>query len=386
MYARVINSSIGRISSRTGLSTAGRSTLSAFIIARQQPLKCTGNNSRSISSCSGPWSKHSAVLADIRRSTGSRTLNGVRFSSTLSNQTETLGVAPLAATPEITLETSSALANTAVTEAATATAASGVSEAAANAALHIGDFKAMGLVNYTPVGAVEALLEATQVWTGMPWWLTIPAVTILVRAAMVPIMAAQQRNTVALHNVNPEMEIVKKKLLRSQRDKDSASIAIHSQEIRTLFEKHNVSPVRTLFLSMSQIPVFLSFFMALRSMSEIPVPQLTVGGLWWFENLAAADPTYVFPILSSLSFLVTSELNMYFNPNVAMSPNLKLAMRILPAAMVWFTASFPVSLHIYWLTSSIFSILQILAFRAPWVRNFLRIPETIQHAKAFVRK
>ena len=33
-------------------------------------------------------------------------------------------------------------------------------------------------------------------------------------------------------------------------------------------------------------------------------PGLTTGGAAWFTDLTAADPTYIFPVITSLSFLV----------------------------------------------------------------------------------
>lgn len=46
-----------------------------------------------------------------------------------------------------------------------------------------------------------------------------------------------------------------------------------------------------------QAPVFISFFIALREMANLPVPSLQTGGLWWFQDLTVSDPIYVLPLV-----------------------------------------------------------------------------------------
>ena len=47
----------------------------------------------------------------------------------------------------------------------------------------------------------------------------------------------------------------------------------------------------------SQAPIFISFFIALREMANLPVPSLQTGGLWWFQDLTLSDPIYVLPLV-----------------------------------------------------------------------------------------
>ena len=57
-----------------------------------------------------------------------------------------------------------------------------------------------------------------------------------------------------------------------------------------------------------QIPLFISFFIGLRKMAQLPVESMTMGGLAWFTDLTIYDPYYVLPISASLTMLATIEV------------------------------------------------------------------------------
>lgn len=65
-------------------------------------------------------------------------------------------------------------------------------------------------------------------------------------------------------------------------------------------EKHNVHPLKSLVVVLTQIPVWITMSLTLRTMTGYfgSLPQhgfLTEGGPW-FQNLAATDSTLVLPI------------------------------------------------------------------------------------------
>ncbi|XP_078741257.1 mitochondrial inner membrane protein OXA1L-like [Lampetra fluviatilis] len=79
-------------------------------------------------------------------------------------------------------------------------------------------------------------------------------------------------------------------------------------ELTSFYKKHKINPLKCFLVPMVQMPIFLSFFMALRKMAELPVPSMEVGGALWFNNLTAADPFYVLPIASTLTMLAVLEV------------------------------------------------------------------------------
>jgi YidC/Oxa1 family membrane protein insertase len=98
-------------------------------------------------------------------------------------------------------------------------------------------------------------------------------------------------------------------------------------KIVALFKENNVSPLRSLVPLLTQMPLFISFFLALRAMADAPVctwtsaslfavsrsllsqiESMTTGGMLWFTSLCAPDPLYVLPVLASGFMMATVEV------------------------------------------------------------------------------
>ncbi|KAG9072741.1 Mitochondrial inner membrane protein oxa1l [Linnemannia hyalina] len=269
----------------------------------------------------------------------------------------------------------------------TATTTSVISEVAAQnaesitqVAMKYGDLKAMGLVNFTPVGALETFLEAVHISTGLPWWATIAASTVMIRTALVPFIVKLQGNTARLHNVKPQLERLTENMKLAKETNDTAALARFSAQTQELFAKNDCNPLKSLMLPLLQAPVMISFYLALRDMANLPVPQFREGGINWFTDLTIADPTYVLPVVSSLGFLAIMELGSEAG-GVAQPKAMKNVMRVMAVAMVPLTMNFPSAIFVYWLTSNFFTAGQILFFKAPAVRKFFNIPQLINHPK-----
>ncbi|KAF9942376.1 Mitochondrial inner membrane protein oxa1l [Modicella reniformis] len=273
-----------------------------------------------------------------------------------------------------------------VTEGAAATS-SAISELAAQnaetisqVAMKYGDLKAMGLVHFTPVGALETILEAVHISTGLPWWGTIAVTTVLIRTALLPFIVKLQGNTARLHNVKPQLDRLTQNMKLAQENNDTAALARFSAQTQELFAKNDCNPLKSLMLPLLQAPVMISFYLALRDMANLPVPQLKEGGMLWFTDLTVADPTYVLPVASSLGFLAIMELGTELG-GVSQPKAMKNFMRFMAVAMVPLTMSFPSAIFTYWLTSNVYTTGQILFFRVPAVRRFFNIPQLIDHPK-----
>ena len=66
-------------------------------------------------------------------------------------------------------------------------------------------FASLGLNNYSPVGLIQASMEFIYNTTGMPWWGAIVASTICLRVLFVPLTVFLQKNSIRMHNVNPQV-------------------------------------------------------------------------------------------------------------------------------------------------------------------------------------
>ncbi|ORZ06012.1 60Kd inner membrane protein-domain-containing protein [Absidia repens] len=249
------------------------------------------------------------------------------------------------------------------------------------AAAQIGDFKAMGLCNFTPVGGLEAMLEAVHVTMGLPWWGSIALATVIVRTALLPLIIKLQGNNARLMNINPEVTRIMNNLKTAQAEGDAVATGKYSHEISDLFKKNNCHPMKSLGLPLIQMPVMISFFMALRAMADLPVPGMAEGGMSWFTNLTAQDPYYILPAVSAAGMLAVLEAGTEAGAATPQSKGMKTFMRGITVLTVPFTAWMPSGVFVYWITSNIYSIAQILALKNPSVRSALNIPQLIKPAK-----
>jgi len=262
--------------------------------------------------------------------------SSIRFYTTPTQQTESapatidssVATAPITS-PDVTANVADVVSNAPTSEAITAAAA------------QIGDFKAMGLCNYTPVGALEAALEAIHVSTGLPWWAAIAAATVAIRICMIPLNIKVQRNNARVSNINPDLQRIMNNVSEAKKAGDQVAIAKYSQQAQQLFKDNGCHPAKSLLLPVVQAPVMISFFMALRAMAELPVPGFLDGGLAWFTDLSVKDPYYILPILSSagmLAILETGSETGAANPQAAGMKNFFRGMTVL---MIPFTAWMP---------------------------------------------
>ncbi|KAI7902832.1 60Kd inner membrane protein-domain-containing protein [Cokeromyces recurvatus] len=251
-------------------------------------------------------------------------------------------------------------------------------DAIVDAASRIGEFKALGLCNFTPVGGLEAMFEYIHVYSGLPWWGTIAVATVIIRSALLPLMIKIQRNNAKLMNINPEVTRIMNNLKEAQATGDTLAVSKYSSQIQTLFKKNKCHPLKSMGLPLIQMPVMISFFMAIRGMAEIPVPGLQDQGLWWFTDLAAKDPYYILPVVSAAGVMAVLEAGTEAGAANPQSKGMKNFFRGLSVVMVPFTAWMPSGVFIYWITSNFFSIGQILALKNPTIREFLNIPKLVK--------
>ncbi|KAI9292491.1 hypothetical protein K502DRAFT_343875 [Neoconidiobolus thromboides FSU 785] len=246
----------------------------------------------------------------------------------------------------------------------------------------IGDYASFGLCNYTPVGGIEKILEFFDLGLHMPWLASIGITTIVIRTLLLPLIINLNKSATKMANVKPEMDAITAKINRAKKDQDHYELALQSQNLRTLFKKHDLKPFRMMLIPVVQAPVMISFFLALRALADVPIPSLLDGGYLWFTNLAVADPYYILPTISSLGFLAVFEMGSELGAASQQQPKwMKTFMRVVSLGMIPVTCTMPAVVFLYWIPSSLFSMVQIYALNNSRVRKMLKMPELIKQLK-----
>nr|XP_015309051.1 PREDICTED: mitochondrial inner membrane protein OXA1L isoform X2 [Macaca fascicularis] len=192
-------------------------------------------------------------------------------------------------------------------------------------------FAELGLGSHTPVGLIQNLLEFMHVDLGLPWWGAIAA----------------------FYKASSEMALYQK--------------------------KHGIKLFKPLILPLTQAPIFLSFFIALREMANLPVASLQTGGLWWFQDLTVSDPTYVLPLVVTATMWAVLELGAETGVQSSDLQWMRNVIRVMPLIALPVTMHFPTAVFIYWLSSNLFSLGQVSCLRIPAVRTVLKIPQRVVH-------
>ena len=152
-------------------------------------------------------------------------------------------------------------------------------------------------------GRIQELLEWVHLTTGLPWWATIGSVVIAVRIALLPIMVKGIANNARLAHIQPKMMANIAKIKKANQERNQLEAQRLQLETKQLFVDHNCGPLRGLIPPLVQMPLFVTFFFALRGMAGAGLPDFKTGGLSWFMDLGAPDPYYILPVLSSAATL-----------------------------------------------------------------------------------
>lgn len=243
---------------------------------------------------------------------------------------------------------------------------------------HAGEVVPAFETSWYPSHGVVHLLDYVQGMTGAPWWVTIVGVTCVLRTFMLPVIVMQMRNAAKLQIVRPHMTKFQEKLKMASANGDTALLERYQVQMKQLFVDHDIKLWKNFVGILVQAPVFMSFFFGLRAMStHTPYySSLTTGGDYWFTDLTVPDATYVLPVICSLTFIATIELNAEVQVDDRMKM-MKNVMRFMGVMMVPITVSFPQAMLMYWVTSNCYSVVYGVALKAG-LRDALGIPAAPQ--------
>nr|ABF93648.1 60Kd inner membrane protein, expressed [Oryza sativa Japonica Group] len=252
-----------------------------------------------------------------------------------------------------------------------------------------GEVAAAAADSFAPVAALQHLIDGVHSLTGLNWWACIALTSLLIRTLTVPLLLNQMKATAMrpeIEAINLEMRTISSTRIAgneksSTRVTDEGSMSTDPQsmlegkrKLGELFLRHGVTPLTPLKGLFIQAPIFMSFFFAISNMVE-KVPSFKGGGIYWFTDLTTPDELLILPMLTSLTFLVTVELNMQDgmegNP---MLKTMKNFSRVMAVLTIPFTMSFPKAIFFYWVTSNLFSLGYGFVLRKPAVRSFLDLP------------
>ena len=199
------------------------------------------------------------------------------------------------------------------------------------------------------VNVMGAVLLYFHQTLGVPWWLAIVMLTVIVRSLLFPLTVKQVKSMRAMQDLKPQMDRVRAQF------KDNPQR--QREEMAKLYQDQGVNPLGGCLPILVQMPIFIGIFYVIRKFGGTPgrtppeYESFTQGGILWFQDLSQADPYYLLPIISALTMLAATEITI---KNV--DPQQRWLMRLLPIGFTAFLLNFPAGLFVYWITSNLVTL------------------------------
>ncbi|XP_038222040.1 mitochondrial inner membrane protein OXA1L [Zerene cesonia] len=242
-------------------------------------------------------------------------------------------------------------------------------------------FASLGLGGWGPVGIVQNCMEYLHVTLDVPWWGAIVCGTLVVRVLMFPLVILSQRNSAVMNNYLPEIQTLQLKMTQARQTGNQLEAARYAQEMMRFMKEKGLNPLKNLLVPLAQAPLFISFFMGLRSMANCPVESMMHGGLWWFTDLTVPDQYFILPLITSATMWVTIEMGVDGGRLDAQNMQvMRYVLRAIPVIMLPFTINFPGAILVYWCSTNFISLLQVGFLKMPRVREYFKIPPLIKHS------
>jgi len=233
----------------------------------------------------------------------------------------------------------------------------------------------MFISGYIPVfkqliDAFDAVIRFFHDNFGFSWGLSIIALTVCVRALLVPLTLKQFKSMQSLQRLAPEI----KKLQEKYKD-DKQRL---NQEMMKFYQENKVNPFGSCLPLLMQMPVFISLFYMLRKDLKLDIcgppllrylgqhPHATLTGTYcntvdpgsakflFIPDLTAPATGWVLIVL--LALYVGSQLASSLLMSVTADKNQRYLMLALPFVFVLFVRTFPAGLLVYWITTNVWTV------------------------------
>ena len=208
----------------------------------------------------------------------------------------------------------------------------------------------------------HAFLEFFHDQVGLGWGAAIVALTITVRAVLLPLTYKSSKGMIRLQQLAPEM-----KSLQTKYKQDPQRL---QQETMKFYKENQVNPFASCLPMIAQLPVFLALFYMLQADLRRDICPAINQGLAKPKPCGETDASSFFfipdltdratgSVLVALIVLyVGSQLVSTLLMSTTTDRNQRLIFLALPFVFIAFIWQFPAGLLLYWITTNVWTILQ----------------------------
>jgi YidC/Oxa1 family membrane protein insertase len=247
----------------------------------------------------------------------------------------------------------------------------------------------------TLVDAFEEVLLFFHGSVGLSWGFSIIALTVVVRALLVPLAIKQAKSMRGMQLIAPEIKALQEKY---KGDKQRLN-----QEMMEMYKRHQVNPFGSCLPLIAQMPVFISLFYLLREdlKTDICGPSIPAGAnlvdvecgtvapgsadFFFIPDLTAAATGGVLVALI-LMYIGSQLLSSLLMMNVTADKTQRYIMLALPFVFTVFILNFPAGLIVYWITTNLWTVGQQYIIRKTIAPPVKPLPGQEQGLGALIRQ
>lgn len=201
--------------------------------------------------------------------------------------------------------------------------------------------------------AAEAVLKFFHDNAGLSWGTSIIALTVTVRAILIPLTYRQIKGMRALQALQPKIKEIQEKYKNDRQRMQ--------QEMMRFYQENKVNPLASCLPLILQLPIFFSLFRLLRGDNfEEDVKNSGEAG-WFFISSVIEKPhgaeTVTLMVLFAASMAVSTLVTMRSSPSTAGNQQY-IMIGAFSLVSLFFVPTFPAGLSLYWITTNCWTILQ----------------------------
>jgi YidC/Oxa1 family membrane protein insertase len=225
--------------------------------------------------------------------------------------------------------------------------------------------------------AAEAVLDFFHDNVGLSWGTSIIALTITVRALLIPLTYRQIKGMRALQALQPQMKEIQEKFKNDRQRMQ--------QEMMRFYQENKVNPLASCLPLLLQLPIFFALFRLLRGDSF--EEDVKAGGEqgWFFINSVIEKPqgaeTVILMLLFAGSMALSTVVTMRSSPTTGNPNQQYLMVGAFALVGLFFVPTFPAGLSLYWITTNFWTVLQAYAAAKLIPAPQVLTPEEAQAAK-----
>ncbi|HHU76859.1 MAG TPA: membrane protein insertase YidC [Firmicutes bacterium] len=178
--------------------------------------------------------------------------------------------------------------------------------------------------------------------------LAIIMLTAVVNIVTLPLTRKQLQASKKMQDIQPELKKIQEKY---KHDKEKLN-----QATMEFMRENKVNPLGGCLPLIVQFPILIAVFQLLRDPNLITKTTSDFSPYFLFWDLTKSDPHYVLPIIAAVLTFFQQRL-------IITDPKQKMMLYIFPVMIMVISVSFPAGLVLYWLTNSVFAIVNHLTMR-----------------------